>query len=179
MKYYKTIEESTTDVNGAFKPLKSLSEGFEFVDEDFFNAVDPITATIEAGGKVVEAGGKVAESVGDIATARSNRKVAELKVAEIGGKRTAQLKACEENKAFKKFADPKYRRNRINDCQAEVKKRLDIEEKEQRDIIRRSLDIEQGKVVNQRGAQASNQKFVIIGVGIIAIIGLYIIMKKK
>jgi hypothetical protein len=34
MKYYKAIEESTTDVNGAWKPLKSLSEGFEFVGDD-------------------------------------------------------------------------------------------------------------------------------------------------
>ena len=31
MKYYKATEESTTDVNGAWKPLKPLSEGFEFV----------------------------------------------------------------------------------------------------------------------------------------------------
>jgi hypothetical protein len=42
MKYYKAIEEGTTDVNGAWKPLKPLSEGFEFVGEDqyddFFNA---------------------------------------------------------------------------------------------------------------------------------------------
>ena len=42
MKYYKAIEEGTTDVNGAWKPLKPLSEGFEFAGEDqyddFFNA---------------------------------------------------------------------------------------------------------------------------------------------
>jgi len=171
MKYYKAIEDSTTDVNNAWKPLKPLSEGFEFVDEDFFNVVDPNI--------VIQSVSQVAQASADIATARSNRKVAELKISELGGKRTAQLQACQDNKAFKKFADPKYRRNRIRECQSEVNKRLDIEEKEQRDIIRRSLDIEQGKVVNQRGSQASNQKFVIIGVGIIAIIGLYIVMKKK
>lgn len=41
MKYYKATEESTTDVNGAWKPLKPLSEGFEFVggDEDFDNLI--------------------------------------------------------------------------------------------------------------------------------------------
>ena len=171
MKYYKATEESTTDVNGAFKPLKSLSEGFEFVDEDFFNAVDPNI--------VIQAVSQVAQASADIATARSNRKVAELKVAEIGGKRTAQLQACEDNKAYKKFADPKYRRNRINACQAEVKKRLDIEEKEQRDIIRRSLDIEQGKVSNQRSSQTSNKKYFWIGVGIVSLIGIYLVMKKK
>jgi len=40
MKYYKAIEDSTTDVNGAWKPLKPISEGFEFVgDEDFDNLI--------------------------------------------------------------------------------------------------------------------------------------------
>ena len=34
MKYYKATEEGTTDVNGAWKPLKPLSEGFEFIGED-------------------------------------------------------------------------------------------------------------------------------------------------
>ena len=37
MKYYKTIEEGTTDVNGAWKPLKPLSEGFEFVGDDQYD----------------------------------------------------------------------------------------------------------------------------------------------
>jgi len=37
MKYYKTIEDSTTDVNGAWKPLKPLSEGFEFVGDDQYD----------------------------------------------------------------------------------------------------------------------------------------------
>lgn len=191
MKYYKNLtEESTTDVNGAWKPLKPLSEGFEFAGEDeqydnfggkrFYNAVDPITAAIEAGGKVVEAGGKVAESVGDIATARSNRKVAESKLTEIGGKRSAQLKDCEKNKAFKKIADPKYRRNRIKECQAEVNQRLDIEEAEQRDIIRKSLEIEQQKVGNTRAEIDSkdNKKYIWIGVGVLALVGIFIFSKK-
>jgi hypothetical protein len=37
MKYHKAIEESTTDVNGAWKPLKPLSEGFEFVGDDQYD----------------------------------------------------------------------------------------------------------------------------------------------
>jgi len=37
MKYYKAIEDSTTDVNGAWKPLKPLSEGYEFVGDDNFD----------------------------------------------------------------------------------------------------------------------------------------------
>jgi hypothetical protein len=40
MKYYKAIEDSTTDVNGAWKPLKPISEGFEFVDEDQYGGFD-------------------------------------------------------------------------------------------------------------------------------------------
>jgi hypothetical protein len=37
MKYYKAIEDSTTDVNGAWKSLKPLSEGYEFVGDDNFD----------------------------------------------------------------------------------------------------------------------------------------------
>ncbi len=148
---------------------------FSAQNNHYYNAVDPLTAGIEAVGKI-------ADSVGDVATARSNRKVAELKLSEIGGKRSAQLKDCENNKAFKKFSDPKYRRNRINDCQSEVKKRLDIEEKEQREIIRKSLEIEQGKNANQRSVSESSNKmkFILIGFGIVALAGIiYLINKNK
>jgi hypothetical protein len=186
MKYYGNLtEEGTTDVNGAWKALKPLSEGFEFAGEDqqyddfggkrFYNAVDPITAAIESVGDI-------ASSVGDVATAVSNRKVAELKLAEIGGKRSAQLKDCENNKAFKKIGDLKYRRSRINECQSEVKKRIDAEEKEQRDIIRKSLEIEQQKVGNTRAEIDSkdNKKFIYIGIGVLALAGIvYVLMKKK
>jgi hypothetical protein len=37
MKYFKTIEDSTTDINGAWKPLKPISEGFEFVGDDQYD----------------------------------------------------------------------------------------------------------------------------------------------
>ena len=37
MKYYKATEEGTTDVNGKWKPLKPLSEGFEFAGEDQYD----------------------------------------------------------------------------------------------------------------------------------------------
>lgn len=186
MKHYGNLtEEGTTDVNGAWKALRPLSEGFEFAGEDqqydnfggkrFYNAVDPVTA-------IAQGVGKIADSVGDVATARSNRKVAESKLAELGGKRSAQLIDCENNTAFKKFADPKYRRNRINECQAEVKKRLDFEESEQREIIRKSLEIEQQKVGNTRAEIDSkdNKKFIYIGIGVLALAGIvYVLMKKK
>ena len=96
--------------------------------ENYSNfAVDPLTAGIEAVGKGLEMGGKIAE-------ASAKKKEAEAKIVEIGGKRQAQLKDCENNKAFKKFADLKYRRNRIKDCQEEVKKRLNTEEEEQKSV---------------------------------------------
>jgi hypothetical protein len=53
---------------------------------------------------------------------------------------------------------------------------MDAEEKEQRDIIRKSLEIEQGKVQSQRSASASieeeskTKKYVIIGIGILAVL---------
>jgi hypothetical protein len=38
MKHYSNaVEESTTDVNGAWKPLKPISEGFEFVGDDQYD----------------------------------------------------------------------------------------------------------------------------------------------
>jgi hypothetical protein len=176
------------------KPTSSL-DGLDFADEygnfnynrkeNYLNAIDPITAGIEAGGKAVEAFGKGAEAIGKIATAKQERLTAETKLAELGGKRSAQLRECANNPAFKKFADPKYRRNRIADCQKETNKRLDIEEKEQRDIIRKSLEIEQGKVQSQRSASASieqgakTKKYVIIAIGILAVVYFGSKMIKK
>jgi hypothetical protein len=190
-KMYSDEDNSRTDINGAWKPLSPLSKDFDFFSgdedsfsfvsqkKDFYNAVDPLTAVIELGSKTIETVGKEAEALGNILTAKQQRKTAETKLAEIGGKRSAQLRECENNKAYKKFADPKYRRNKILGCQAEVNQRMDIEEAEQRDIIRKSLEIEQGKVSNQRSSQTSNQKNVWIGVGIVSLIGIYLLMKKK
>jgi hypothetical protein len=201
-KYYYNQDdysaESRESVNGSWLPLKPMSSSFdgnEFADEydnfntrrdNYLNAVDPITAAIEAGGKSVEALGKGAEAIGKIATAKQERLTAETKLAELGGKRSAQLRECQNNPAFKKFADPKYRRNRIAECQKETNNRIDIEEKEQRDIVRKSLEIEQGKVQSQRSASATieegakTKKYVIIAIGILAVVyfGSKMIKKK-
>jgi hypothetical protein len=186
--------DSRESVNGAWKPLGASFDGYEFVDEydnfntrkeNYLNAVDPITAGIEAGGKVAEAYGKGAEALGKIVTAKQERLTAETKLAELGGKRSAQLRECQNNRAFKKFADPKYRRNRIADCQKEVNKRLDIEEKEQREIIRKSLEIEQGRVQSQRSASATieqgakTKNYLIIGIAILAVVYFGSKMLKK
>lgn len=202
-KYYYNQDDYSADsresVNGAFMPLKPTSsmDGLDFADEydnfnynrkeNYLNAVDPITATIEAGGKVAEAYGKGAEALGKIVTAKQERLTAETKLAELGGKRSAQLRECANNPAYKKFADPKYRRNRIAECQKETNNRIDIEEKEQRDIVRKSLEIEQGKVQSQRSASATieqgakTKNYLIIGIGILAVVyfGSKMIKKNK
>jgi hypothetical protein len=185
-------EPSRTDVNGDWNPLKETMSNFDglelsddnsfaFVEseKDFYNAVDPVTAGIQTAGKVAEASGKIAE-------AEAKKKEAQAKIIEIGGKRQAQLKQCEENKAFKKFADAKYRRNRITECQAQVTKRLDAEELEQQDIIRKNVAIEQGRVSNDGVKSASLKSesstkkyaFIIGGVLLAVFIG-YKMFKKK
>ena len=189
-KYFYNQDDYSADsresLNGEWKPLGSSFDGHDFVDEydnfntrkdNYLNAVDPVTALIEAGGKATEAIGKGAEAIGKIATAKQERLTAETKLAELGGKRSAQLRECENNKAFKKFADPKYRRNRIAECQKEVNKRLDIEEKEQREIVRKSLEIEQGKAQSTRfkseaiADESKSRKYVLI-IGVV-LVGLY------
>jgi hypothetical protein len=100
-------------------------------EEEESNVVGAIATAV---GQVAEAGGKIAE-------AEATKKTAEAKLAEIGGKRSALLKACEDNKAYKKFLDQKYRRNRINDCQADVNKRMTIEEKKNEEIVNRQTAI--------------------------------------
>jgi len=201
MRNYKkqTDNPSTTDVNGEWNTLKetmSNFDGHDFVDDnsysfvegqkDFYNAIDPVTATIEAGGKVAEAYGKTTEAVGKVITAREERKTAENKLQELGGKRSAQLSACENNPAYKKGLDRKYRRNKISDCQAQVNKRMDAEELEQQDIIRKSIAIEQGRTSNEAiksasiKSESSTKKYLYIIGGVI--LAIYIgskVFKKK
>jgi hypothetical protein len=197
--YYKQddySENSRESVNGDWMPLRNTSsfDGFEFSDDYdnfntnrdvFLNAVDPVTAAIETAGKVAEAQGKTAEALGKILASRNERKIAETKLAELGGKRSAQLSECENNPAYRKFADPKYRRNRINDCQAQVNKRMDAEELEQRDIIRKSLEIEQSLGQAQRfkteaiGQESKTKKYAIIIGGVLIALYLASTMLKK
>jgi len=144
-------------------------------------AKTPLTAGFEAVGKGFEMGGKIAE-------ASATKKEAEAKIVEIGGKRQAQLNDCETNKAYKKFLDAKYRRNRIKDCQNEVKKRLDAEENEQRDIVRRMTAIEEKKIESdfQKSKSLteetkSSKKLNVIGglVGLTLILGTIIFIRLK
>jgi hypothetical protein len=188
MRNYKKTNDnpSTTDVNGDWNTLKETMSNFDghdfsddnsfsFVEQqkDFYNALDPVTATIDATGKVAEAYGKTTEAIGNVITARQERKTAENKLQELGGKRSAQLSACENNPAFKKGLDRKYRRNRITECQAQVNKRMDAEELEQQDIIRKNIAIEQGRVSNEGvksasiKSESSTKKYVYIIGGVI------------
>jgi hypothetical protein len=134
----------------------------------------------------------ITKDIGYYSAERNN--LAELKRVEIGGKRTAQLKACEENKAFKKFLDRKWRNNRIRGCQEEVKKRLDAEEEEQKQIVRRMTAIEEGKMLSEieksRGdkekslgqidEKKSSKKLYVYGgiAGLVLVLGTIILLKK-
>lgn len=116
-------------------------------DKNYDNFLDEIEQKSSFSAVIIaKAVGDVAQGVGNIAQASATKKEAEAKIKEIGGKRQAQLSDCENNKAFKKFADAKYRRNKIKDCQEEVKKRLDSEEQEQKEIVRRMTAVEENKL---------------------------------
>lgn len=105
-------------------------------------AVDPITAGVETAGKVAEASGKIAE-------ASAKKEEAKAKIIEIGGKRQAQFKLCDDAKENKFRLDPKKTKNRIRDCKAEVKTRLDKEEDDQKEIVKRMTAIEEGKLAGE------------------------------
>ena len=150
--------------------------------ENYSNfALDPVTAGIETAGKVAEATGKVAE-------ASANKKVAEAKIIEIGGKRQAEYKQCEDSKEFKKFLDTKYRKNKIADCKKAVNNRLLEDENEQKGIVRRMTAIEENKIISDVEKGKSNiedkkisRKYYVIG-GIFAlglVLATIIYLKKK
>ncbi len=113
-------------------------------------AVDPLTAGLEAVGKLAEAKGKTAEAIGKFAEASARKKEAEINLIAIGGKRQAQNKMCDEAKENKFRLDPKKTKNRIRDCKAEVKARLDAEEAEQKDIVRRNVAIVEGGLASEQ-----------------------------
>ena len=153
----------------------------------YFTA-DPLTAGIETVGKVAEARGKRAEAIGKIAEASARKKEAETRITEIGGKRQAQLKSCETAKENKFLFDNKKEKNRIKDCKTEVNKRLDLEEKEQRDIVKRMTAIEEGKLTadlqkskSTLEEKKSSKKLYVIGgiVALVLILGTVAIIKSK
>ena len=139
-------------------------------------------------GAIAGAVGQIAGAGGQIADASARKKEAKAKIIEIGGKREAQKKACEDNKAYKKAFDRKYRRNRIRDCQEEVKKRLDAEEQEQKDIVKRTTAIEENKLttdlkkseINISETKSSKKLYVVAGlVGLFLVLGTIVFLKKK
>lgn len=185
----------TTDSDGSWKPLEkgmySNADGLEMSDSDFYynanpkksksryyNALDPLTAGLETVGKASEAVGKGLDLASNIVEARAKRKEAEAKITEIAGKRQAQLTACEKAKENRFLLDPKKTRNRINDCKKEVRQRLDKEEAEQNDIIKRQIAIEEGKSsLEQRKSEieiSSKKTKNYLLIGVVVLIGLYL-----
>ena len=154
------------------------------IENDFSNenhspfVVEAIVKTV---GQGLEMGGKIAES-------SAKKKEAEAKITEIGGKRQAQLKDCENSKEYKKFLDPKYRKNRIIDCKKEVNKRLDSEEEEQKQIVRKMTELEEQKIVSsqkleeQKMASSKNKdknKGFIVILGLAMILGTIIYLNRN
>lgn len=139
-------------------------------------------------GLIAQGIGMTAQGVGDVAMAVAKKKEAEARIIEIGGKRQAQLKDCETNKSFKKLLDRKYRNNRIKDCQDEVKKRLNSEEQEQKEIVRRMASLEEGKIISDVEKQKSNidekkssKKLYVIGgiVALVLVLGTIVYIKSR
>jgi hypothetical protein len=104
--------------------------------------IDP--NTIMAGGTAV------AGLVGNLAQAKAKRKEAEARLSELGGKRGAELSACEKAKENNFILDPKKTKNRIASCKQAVNLRIDKEEAEQKEVIRKQLEIESEKISLQK-----------------------------
>jgi hypothetical protein len=137
---------------------------------------------------IAKAVGDVAQGVGNVAMASANKKQAEAKIVEIGGKRTAQLKDCDTNKAMRFRWNPNIERKRRDECRVEVKKRLDAEEQEQREIVRRMTAIEEGKIFSDldksksviEEKKAGKKLYVIAGiVGLVLVLGTIVLIKTK
>jgi len=164
-----------------------MKEYFEFegFNDDLFLDKKQNYSNITA---IAGAVGQVAGAVGQVADASARKKEAKAKIIEIGGKREAQKKSCEDNKGFKKFLDRKKRNNRIRDCQNDVDKRLDVEEKEQIDIVKRTTAIEENKLTtdlkksesNISETKSSKKLYVYAGlVALVLVLGTFIFLKKK
>jgi hypothetical protein len=164
-----------------------MNTNFEF---DSFN--DDLLLSEEKSPFVVQviakAVGDTTQGIGNIAQASAKKKEAEAKIKEIGGKRQAQLKDCETNKSFKKFADPKYRKNRIRACQEQVNKRIDLEENEQKEIVRRMASIEESKIASdvekEKGSideKKSSKKLYVYGgiFALVLVLGTIIYLKSR
>ena len=190
----KDVFEPMANFGGeVFEPMNFDGEYSEF-------ALDPLTASLELGKASAELGSSALKFGTSIVDAKAKRKEAEAKIADIGGKRVVEKKACEDNKSFKKFLDRKKRNNQIRDCQTLVDRRLDKDEAEQYLIQQEMMAIEKMKIGSQSNPNISSQsnpteepksdKFlgmpkvvgisVTIGVSLI-LIGLttYLILKRK
>ena len=161
--------------------FEEMYEHFDDNEKHHNFAADPLTAGLTAVGKGLEMGGKIAE-------ASAIKKQSEAKIVEIGGKRQAQLKDCETNKAYKRFFNPKKRKNLIKKCQTEVKNRLNAEEQEQKEIVRRMTAIEEGKIYSDldksksviEEKKAGKKLYVIAGiVGLVLVLGTIVLIKTK
>lgn len=166
-----------------------MNDYFEFegvTDELFLNKKENYSNFIA--GAIVKTVGQGMEMTGKIAEASAKKKEAEARIIEIGGKRQAEYKQCEDSKEFKKFLDPKYRKNRIADCKKAVNNRLLADENEQKQVVRRMTAIEENKLTSDLEKEKSNvdekkysKKLYVVGgiVALVFVLGTIIYLKKK
>ena len=144
----------------------------------FLNAVDPISAVAEAGGKVAEMYGKGLDVLGKVVDKKA-------RMEELKSERQREKDSCSKNKAFKGVG----RRKKISACQSEVDKRYDLLVNDQRNLMNRQLDIQEMQVrgivatksKSLDGGGGSTQKIIIISlISVIFLgVGAYFITRKK
>ena len=139
---------------------------------------------------IIQGGTAVAGLIGNVAGARATRKVAESRLSELRGKRGAELSACEKAKENRFILDPKKTKNRIASCKQAVNEKNDKEEAEQKEVIRKQLEIEGEKISLQKSsiqtvsADSKSKRNLILGASIgggVLILGtiLFFVLRKK
>jgi hypothetical protein len=152
-------------------------------DGDYSNfRVDPNT--------VIAGATAVTDLVGNLAQAKAKRKEAEARLSELRGKRGAELSDCEKAKENRFALDPKKTKNRIASCKQAVNQKNDKEEAEQKEVVRKQLEIEGEKISLQKSsiqtvsADSKSKRNLILGASIgggVLVLGtiLFFVLRKK
>jgi hypothetical protein len=146
--------------------------------DSFLNAVDPITAGLEAGGKVAEMYGKGLDVLGKVVDKKA-------RMEELKSERQREKDSCSKNKAFGLVGKKK----KIAACQSEVDKRYDLLVNDQRNLMNRQLDIQEmqvrgiieTKTKSTDGGGYSTKKTIIIAIISVIFLGVgaYFITRKN
>jgi hypothetical protein len=146
----------------------------------YLNAVDPISAVAEAGGKVAEMYGKGLDVLGKVVDKKS-------RMEELKSERQREKDSCSKNKAFRGVG----KKNKIASCQSEVDKRYDLLVNDQKNLMNRQLDIQEMQVrgiiesktksLDGGGGSNSTHKTIAIAIASVVLLGIgaYFLTRKK